>query len=613
MNFDPVLPSYEFTIDAGTNIICRERSGRSKSLSTADAIEELLKIPSEAISTNDLSLSAFRSRFLTPIALRQLLLYYDSAHQSSPVAALTWAFLSTDAIQHYTTSGYLRMEDWNSGADLWILDFVVAREYSPIGWIVRHLHNEIFPEYSLARSIRNHDSRDIDNCRIWRNPRSHDKAEKQPSSDNSDHQQHSSRQRRTSHDDIIDHVTGLAYQNARTDEIRNILIQNILDEQLAICILNRANCELVHGDHDARALTIVSQQMARKGFQTPQYIVRHSTRTSMPFSDQSFDTVVTSIYCLEDCELKERAGELSRILRIGGRLVLAPILSPRDRHSSSSQENSPDSFPELVRRWASCLVQAGLTELKLYDTSTGQSVPWIDPSKADDSSQYREESQGLDTQIFLSEKKTHVVGKPATRSHRPLVTVVTLSGGIDSTHDLWKLATTTDHVILAHHVNIVNKEDRSDVERICARRIADYVSNTCRPVLYSESTVDHRGFSWYGYDVMEVGFEVGVRSNSYLFDNNRTVDHWTMGHCEEEGGWSSRWQHVKACLAASCYPHLPPEFLPLPILKKAAEIAELPEELMRLTWYCRRPIVTRSGYRTCNACKTCRIVHGTMS
>jgi len=103
---------------------------------------------------------------------------------------------------------------------------------------------------------------------------------------------------------------------------------------------------------------------------------------------------------------------------------------------------------------------------------------------------------------------------------------------------------------------------------------------------------------------MSVGFEVGIAATSYLMSTNRPADRWTTASCLEEGHWESRSKHIRACVSASCYPHEAPQFFELPTIPKAEQMQAMPQELLQMTWYCRRPKITRHGYSNCNECNT---------
>lgn len=190
-------------------------------------------------------------------------------------------------------------------------------------------------------------------------------------------------------------------------------------------------------------------------------------------------------------------------------------------------------------------------------------------------------------------------------------TLVMFSSGVDSTYTLVKLLQETDDDIYAHHINMVNMEARHEVERERSRAIITWCNANIRKVKYSESTIDHRGLKWFGFDIMAVGFEAGVLAHSFQIARKRRLDRWTIGTCLEEGHDDKRFAHVLNCCAANCYPHAAPEFFLLPLIPKAEEMAYLPRPVLELCWTCRRPVPKADGsVGECGTCKTCLIMNG---
>ena len=221
------------------------------------------------------------------------------------------------------------------------------------------------------------------------------------------------------------------------------------------------------------------------------------------------------------------------------------------------------------------------------------------------------EAGRLKRAVLIAEKRhaaPAVPSKPAAPA-RKRSTLVMLSGGIDSVYVLWKLLTESDDEIIAHHINFVNNERRHVIEAQRCRQIVSYLRRSLRPFEYTESTLDHRAYAFFGYDMVAVGFEAGLAAHSHLFRKNRPIDRWTFGACvEEEIGVQGRWPHVLACCAANCFPHEAPEFFALPTVTKQEEVHSLPPDLVNLSWGCRRPVMTESGYRACGICKTCKLL-----
>ena len=188
------------------------------------------------------------------------------------------------------------------------------------------------------------------------------------------------------------------------------------------------------------------------------------------------------------------------------------------------------------------------------------------------------------------------------------VSLVMFSSGIDSAYTLVKLLAETKHRVLVHHIHFINDEGRFEVEAARSREIIQQCEKLYRPFFYSESSIDHRQFPFFGYDIISVGFEAGIVAHSYQFSNDRMIDGWTIGTCTEEGHWNERFKHAKACCAANCFPHEAPPFFMLPMVTKKEEMESLPKEVLDLCWTCRWPVKKENEFQECGQCKTCLLM-----
>ena len=179
-------------------------------------------------------------------------------------------------------------------------------------------------------------------------------------------------------------------------------------------------------------------------------------------------------------------------------------------------------------------------------------------------------------------------------------TLVMFSGGVDSTYVLLKLLCETRDEVFAHHIHLVNYEGRHTVEAQRCRQIVEYCRRSVRAFHYTESAIDHRGFRFFGIDMISVGFEAGLVAHSYL------IPRWTCGISADDQRWEARFRHVEASVAANAFPLAPPEFFLLPRVSKLEEMRYLPPELLAMTWSCRKPIVEGDAFLACARCRACR-------
>lgn len=195
----------------------------------------------------------------------------------------------------------------------------------------------------------------------------------------------------------------------------------------------------------------------------------------------------------------------------------------------------------------------------------------------------------------------------------PSVSLLMLSGGVDSTHALKQILTKTNDRIFVHHVHMVNSEGRHRPEARAARSIVDYMRAKLRNFAYSESLVNRSTLSVAGYDVITIAGEAGVVANNILLKTGYPVERLIIGTNQEEEDAEARdvpdrLPHFLAALAASSYPNPPPRFETLEILPKAQLVHELEKELLEMCWTCRRPLEVDGIFVACRRCKTCQLM-----
>ena len=221
------------------------------------------------------------------------------------------------------------------------------------------------------------------------------------------------------------------------------------------------------------------------------------------------------------------------------------------------------------------------------------------------------EESKVDNQIEMEYSSGLVVTKTSsglTLTRTKPVTLIMLSGGVDSTYLLAKFLKETDDEVIAHHIHLLNVEGRHIAEGRHCRAIVGYCQQHYRPFRYTESAIDHRGLAFFGFDIVTVGFEAGIVAHGYFLENKRFVTRWLAGHCAEEGSNPERLPHVLACVAANCFPGEPPEFYHHKTIRKADEYRYLDPELRRLVWTCRTPTKQEATFTECGVCKTCQLM-----
>jgi 7-cyano-7-deazaguanine synthase in queuosine biosynthesis len=189
-----------------------------------------------------------------------------------------------------------------------------------------------------------------------------------------------------------------------------------------------------------------------------------------------------------------------------------------------------------------------------------------------------------------------------------VTTLAMLSGGLDSTAMLVRLLTESDEPLRVHHIHMDNAERRAAAEQAAVEAIVAYCRAHYRPFRYSESGLDFRALEAIPIDYLAIAFvacQVAIDTPGC----NRIA----IGALERDTDIENRSARQRRVFDAlyECYRARklgePTVEWVYPVYRetKAALAARLPRELLGLTWSCRRPVRTASGYAACGACKAC--------
>lgn len=188
-----------------------------------------------------------------------------------------------------------------------------------------------------------------------------------------------------------------------------------------------------------------------------------------------------------------------------------------------------------------------------------------------------------------------------------------LSGGMDSAAALVKLLGDSTVELRAHHIRMANREGRADAEQAAVRSVVEWCGARYRPFQYSESGLDFSRLRAIPIDYMAVAYvacQVAIDTPGC-----KRIAVGTLAQDTDEANRSARQRQVFAVMY-ECYrarrlgePNV--EWIyPVHALDKRQIAALLPRELLELTWSCRRPIATASGFRPCGICKACKARSG---
>ena len=180
------------------------------------------------------------------------------------------------------------------------------------------------------------------------------------------------------------------------------------------------------------------------------------------------------------------------------------------------------------------------------------------------------------------------------------------SGGLDSTAMLVKLLAEGADELRVHHIRMENREMRAQAEGFAVERIVAWCRARYRPFRYSESGLDFRALEAIPIDYLSIAFvacQVAIDTPGC----NRVA----VGALAADTDIANRSARQKRAFDAlyDCYrarklgePQVDWTF-PVFHTAKAELAAALPQDLLDLTWSCRRPI---EGFRPCLVCKACR-------
>ncbi len=561
---------------------------------------------------------------LPALASRQIRVYCDD--KGAPMGVVIWAFVDRSgeaALREGRMPG--EASAFRSGDRLWILQFI-----APFGGarsMIRELRSNVFPPGQSGHWIRYAQDGSIRRIARWRGGAAEPAPRRSPEALIREAWGDTQRIGYFAEDaDTLAEAIGRGH-----DRLAALLAPKPGDRVLELgCglgaaarrLARRHDCEVVGIDERAWRVNRAFEIMGV----FPSVTYRRASLEDLPEESESFDRAFAAESLGGVHDLDRALAECNRVLKPGGRLVVSDVAAaleapPDDLRTASGALNL---LP--TTGWRSALRRAGFEVVATEDWSAHQARTYEllkesllrrqagkeSVSRAvQDLDRRREASEAgrLGHVVLLAEKRRAAKRPQRDRAGRRISTLVMLSGGIDSVYALWRILTETDDEVLAHHINFVNSERRHVVEAQRCRKIVDYLRRRVRDFEYTESTLDHRSYAFFGYDMIAVGFEAGLAAQSYLFRKSRPVDRWTVGVCVEEGiSMQGRWPHVVACCAANSYPHEAPAYLELPEVTKREEIDGLPKDLLELTWGCRRPVASESGYQACGVCKTCRLL-----
>lgn len=178
-------------------------------------------------------------------------------------------------------------------------------------------------------------------------------------------------------------------------------------------------------------------------------------------------------------------------------------------------------------------------------------------------------------------------------------TLLMFSGGLDSTGVFYKLI--KEKVKLhVHHMNLINKENRCEAERIAVKNICDYMKNI-GDFDYSESTHELPTINNnFAYDSDLYNLVAGS-----ICSSDHSIKFVALGLTKSDLSSSVNRRVLRGNKIFESFSSSAKKIYPL-VDKTKKEIFDfLPKELVDLTWSCRTPIY-QDGIQKCGKCKACK-------
>lgn len=185
-------------------------------------------------------------------------------------------------------------------------------------------------------------------------------------------------------------------------------------------------------------------------------------------------------------------------------------------------------------------------------------------------------------------------------------TFIAFSGGIDSTYNLWRwLRDHPEQTILIHHVAYYNGEKRTLYEQKAVHQVLKWLNDQgMTNYKYVESILDLTQFKRYGLDTITLASLHGTLLTAYW-----DVKYWIANTPRDEyiriGDAVTRRRERADDIIKLITNKRYQRIYSLHKLTKKQIIEDMPPELFKLTWYCRRP--TKEGM-VCGECHTCKQV-----
>ena len=194
-----------------------------------------------------------------------------------------------------------------------------------------------------------------------------------------------------------------------------------------------------------------------------------------------------------------------------------------------------------------------------------------------------------------------------TRHDRAMIRSLGMySRGLDSLALLPNVLAETDHHVHVHHIEIVNRDGRSEIENIAVEKTLDYIRREYRDFDYSSSRNEFN-IGWGGGTDLQLALFTAGRLTTAL---EGMIDIVFTGHIQRPF-WELS-EGAAILNAVFIQRKQKPEWLwPLSKIDGAFGMRKvhiwesIPLELAEMTWSCRRPVMVGNDIQVCNDCHAC--------
>ena len=183
------------------------------------------------------------------------------------------------------------------------------------------------------------------------------------------------------------------------------------------------------------------------------------------------------------------------------------------------------------------------------------------------------------------------------------IALIQLSGGIDSTYVLYQwLMDNPDELILVHHIDLINHERRHKREQIAVDKILYWLKDHgLDNFTYIKSTFDYGGIGSIIKDVEVCNFFIGIILRSNKWNAIRSV---LMPIYKRENVLrqtrANRLRKLVSNDSIEEEKYGVTVLYPIENKTKQEVMALMPEDLLKLCWYCRY-----GSSKPCGKCITC--------